>query len=638
MPLKKDLAAAIFTLSLGLGATPLLAQGIVTGSLAGTVQDSTGAVIPGATITAIDKAEGVKHTDTSSGSGEFTLSNLPVGTYTVIISRPGFGDLKLENINIETGKTFGLGVEKLATGTNTETVEVATGRGILETTQAQVTTTFDSEQVESLPTGGGLDQLALLVPGVVGTHSANFSNTNGVGLSSNGQRGRSNNFEIDGQANNDNSVAGEQVFFENEDAIQELEIITNNFGAQYGRNMGSVVNYITKSGTNSIHGSAFEFYTGSWLSSATQGEKSPLYFGYCPAGSNAAFALANACTLPKIPRFTDNTYGGTVGFPILKDKLFGFGSTLFTRDFAGQTVSTSGAAKFPTPAGIAALQAAFPGNPGVAELANFGPYAATGGTVTNTGAIQNIVVTGPTGTTVIVPTSQITRTFNPFNTDQEDLGRLDYNLGNKDRFFLRYFYQKAPNVFAGGSFASGAYYNTGATSHSVGSDWTHAFGPRWVNQVRYNFQQSTFDFDGGGFPNCTIKNLAACPSTFTLSGNSTLAVPAANGSTVGASILALGLATNIPQGRVVKVSQVQDNATWNVGRHSVTFGGEFDYQNSPNVFLPTINGAFIVNGYNNLISNTTTTLSLATGASPNLHFTEPDVAAYLQDDWKITPA
>ncbi len=619
---KNHLAASLVALSMSFGASALHAQGIVTGQIAGTIQDPTGAVIPGATITAINKAEGIKFTETSTGSGEFTLTNLPVGLYTITITRAGFGDLKLDNVNVETGKTFGLGVEKLQTGTATESVEVSTGRGLLETTQAQVTTTFDSEQVEDLPTGGGLDQLALLVPGVVGTHSANFSNTNGVGISSNGQRGRSNNFELDGQANNDNSVAGEQIFFQNEDAVQEIQIITNNFSAQYGRNMGSVVNYLTKSGTNSIHGSAFEFYTGDWLSSYTQAQKSTdSYFNNCPSGSNAAFATANFCTLQRLPRFTDNTFGGTLGFPILKDKLFGFGSGLFTRDYNGATSISSGTRYFPTPAGLAALQAAYPNNPGVAELVNFGPYAAKGGVVTNTGTPTTTTVTY-NGVTTTIPISQITRTFNPNNTDQEDLGRLDYQLDNKDRFFLRYFYQFAPNRFAGGSFPSGAYYNTGATSHSIGSDWTHTFGPRWVNQVRYSFQQSTFNFDGGGFPNCTIKNLSACPSTFTLS----------------APFLSLGLANNIPQGRVVKVTQVQDNATWNIGRHSITFGGEFDYQNSPNVFLPYINGGFTVTSYNNLLANVVSTETLATGASANIHFTEPDVAAYIQDDWKVTPA
>ena len=242
---------------------------------------------------------------------------------------------------------------------------------------------------------------------------------------------------------------------------------------------------------------------------------------------------------------------------------------------------------------------------------------------TTTGATTTQNVTGPGGVIAAnVPFSQVTRTYNPQSFDQEHLGRLDYQMTPKDRFFLRYFYQNAPNVFAGGTFSSGAYYNTGGISHSVGADYTHTFGPRWVNQVRYSFQQSTFTFDGGGFPNCTIKNLSSCPSTLTLS----------------APFLSLGLASNIPQGRIVKVSQVQDNATWNFGRHSITFGGEFDYQNSPNTFLPFINGGFSVSSLNNLVQNVVSTLTLASGASPSIHFTEPDAAGYIQDNWKVTPS
>ena len=115
-----------------------------------------------------------------------------------------------------------------------------------------MSTSFDSVAIQSLPLNTNFDNLALLAPGVVQTHDAGFSNSNGVGISANGQRGRSNNFEIDGQDNNDNNVGGPQVFFGSADAISEIQIITDNFGAQYGRNMGSVVNYVTKSGTNSL--------------------------------------------------------------------------------------------------------------------------------------------------------------------------------------------------------------------------------------------------------------------------------------------------------------------------------------------------------------------------------------------------
>ena len=181
------------------------------------------------------------------------------------------------------GGTSSVGVQHLSVSSSAQEVSVSTAQNLLETSQAQITSTFDTQSITDLPTGGGLDKLTLLIPGVVRTLGDNFSNTNGVGFSSNGQRGRSNNFEIDGQSNNDNSVAGPQFFFRNEDALQELNVITNNYGAQYGRDAGSIVNYITKSGTNSFHGTAFENYFGSWGSSLTQGQKA-VQFGFCAPG------------------------------------------------------------------------------------------------------------------------------------------------------------------------------------------------------------------------------------------------------------------------------------------------------------------------------------------------------------------
>ncbi len=184
----------------------------------------------------------------------------------MVISDSGFSELKIENVVVTSGNSNNLGKQALKVGASTQEVTVEGTQPLLETTQSQVSTTFSSEQIQDLPLGNGFDTVALLVPGTVQTHDNNFSNTNGEGFSSNGQRGRSNNFELDGQSNNDNSVAGPQIFFGNQDAIQELQVITNNFSAQYGRNMGSVINYLTKSGTNSFPRNRFRILERKYLS------------------------------------------------------------------------------------------------------------------------------------------------------------------------------------------------------------------------------------------------------------------------------------------------------------------------------------------------------------------------------------
>jgi len=276
------------------------AQGITTGGLTGEVIDQAGAVLPKTSIIAVNSATGAKVAQTSREDGGFSLLNLPAGTYTVTFSSPGFSDAVLKDVLVNVG-TRELGKVTLKPSSVQTTVEVTTANPIIDINESQVSATFEPEQIASLPLANGFDAVTLLEPGITQTHDNNFSNNSGATFSANGQRGRSNNFEIDGQSNNDNSVAGPQVFFGNQDAISGIQVITNNFSAQYGRNMGTVVNYLTKSGTNHIHGTVFELYSGSWGEAFLQGQKNPL-FGYCAAGEDQT----DGCLPPTLPRFTAN--------------------------------------------------------------------------------------------------------------------------------------------------------------------------------------------------------------------------------------------------------------------------------------------------------------------------------------------
>lgn len=630
-----EFASAVLIVLLWIHAAVAFGQGIVTGSLSGTIADQTGAVIPNATATAVNDTTEMTLEGKTTAEGTFLISNVPVGTYTITISASGFGKATINNVQVVTGNTTSIGKQMLAAGSTSQTVQVQAGAAeLLNTESAQGETILDALQLVTLPVNGGFDDAALVVPGVVATHMDNFSNTNGTGFSANGQRGRSNNFEIDGQSNNDNSVTGPQVFFSNQDAIQEIQVISNNFSAQYGRNMGAVVNYVTKSGSNQFHGSGFEFYTGSWLSSLTQGQKAP-QFGFCSPGESPS----DGCSVPVVPRFVQNNFGGTLGGPILKDKLFFFGSTFWNRTYQGGLRFTSGGNVFPDPTGLQQLQAAFPNNPGVAALVLNGPYAYSIGKPTPIGAPSLLPVTD--GNTIAnIEVSPYQRSLPNYTLDQEQLGRIDYQMTRNDRFYVRYLYQDNPTVPGTGNFASGGFVNVVGTTHSVGADWTHTFTPNVVNQLRYSFQQAKIHFDGGGVPSCTITSFAACPSEVLL----------------GSGLETFGYANNFPQGRVVKVTQVQDNASWSRGRHSLLFGGEFDYQNSPNVYLPNAIGTFnfapgaagipfrnvpgtssaLNNGLTGLLEGVTQT-NLTAGNTTN-HFTEPDVFLYFQDDWKIMPS
>ena len=544
-----------------LGVLPLSiaasAQGIITGSITGDVVDQTGAAIPGASVTAISESTGAAFKALANGQGNFIVSDVALGSYTVTVTETGFGPSRTNHVVVVAGNATSMGRIGLNLGATAQTVQVeADASALINTESSQVETTIDAESVESAPVGGALDDVAMAAPGVVNTHTF-MSNTNGISYSVNGQRSRSNNSEIDGQTNNDTSIGGPSFFFDNQDAIQEVQVLTTSMGAQYGHTMGATVNYITKNGTNTFHGSGFEMYTGSWLSSLMQYQKDP-NFGGC--------AGTSGCKI-QAPKFVQNNWGGTLGGPFWKNKLWGFGSTIFSHTYEGGVVLTSQGAAFPDPTGLSTLKSAFPNNPAVAALTVNGPYASKAGNPTPiASSVTTVPVTDGT-TSANVEVAGYERTFPNAIFDQEHLGRLDFQMTQKDRLYLRYNYQNNPYfpafyLVSAATAAGGGYPNVIPISHEAGGDWTHTFSPSILNQARYAFQQSNIGFYAGAIPTCTITNFNTCTSTVTLGG----------------SLSTYGYGAGLPQGRIIKVNQVQDNVSWNRGRHAITFGGEFDSQ------------------------------------------------------------
>ncbi|HXP39051.1 MAG TPA: TonB-dependent receptor, partial [Candidatus Acidoferrales bacterium] len=417
--------------------TPLIfGQGIVTGSISGTALDPQGAVVGGADVRATQVETNRVFPTTSSNAGVVQLPSLPIGTYTVTVEAKGFSTYKVENVRVEVGKDTSLGSIGLKLGGSAVTVEVEGTAPLVESTTDQLSETFDTKQVASVPLGNTYDSLVLFTPGVSTAGSGGFSNNNGAELSINGQRSRSNNFQLDGQNNNDNTIGGPSIFFGNQDSIAELQVVTN-FDAEYGRNMGGVVNYITKGGTNAFHGTGFEFWQGDHFDSLQNQEKSPLFNGpqglpYCAPGQSPA---AGACEAPVVPFFVQNQFGGTVGGPIKRDKVWFFGSTNFERVRTSGAPFSSTSSLTPDARGIQELQTAFPNNPGVAALAQFGPTTVTLGNPTFS-SIQQVPVTLG-ATSVPIEMGTLTRFLaQPFN-DYEATGRVDFQLTSKDRFFTR---------------------------------------------------------------------------------------------------------------------------------------------------------------------------------------------------------
>src|SRR5215470_16806528 len=364
---------------------------VLKGSMVGTVADQQGAVLSGAQVKATELATGKTLTTSTDSSGTFRFNLITAGAYKIEVSAPHFKTQVETDIVVTAGSERGLGTIKLTVGETSTTVEVTAAAPLIDPTAPQVTNTFSGAVLQSfagIQENQGLDNLALFVPGVASVRDNSFSNTNGgMGFSSNGMRGRNNDQQIDGQNNNDNSVGGPSLFATNAEFVGQYVLITNQFGPEYGRNSGSVVNVITKSGTNAWHGSIFASENNSILNSLSNANKNPNICGTGPGST----------CLTKNPRLNDEFGGFTVGGPMVKNKAFFFGG--FDQEIlSGNNVLSSGNLT-PTPAGLAALAACFPSgiqNDAVNAVTKFGPFGVKGGNpVVNGTPVTGLVAACP---------------------------------------------------------------------------------------------------------------------------------------------------------------------------------------------------------------------------------------------------
>src|SRR6266852_4267896 len=611
-----------------------MAQGIVTGSMSGTVEDPQGAVVTNAKITAKEIATNRVYTGDSSNGGVVALRALPPGTYEVTVEAPNFRTYDNKGVVVNVGAETGLGRIKMEIGAQGETVTVEGTTPLIETNTQQITNTFESEEVKSLPIGNNLDTLTLFAPGVAPAGDAGFSNTNGAGFAVNGQRARGNNFQIDGQNNNDNSIGGPSLFFGNQDAIDQIQVVTQ-YSAEYGRNTGSVVNYITKSGTNNLHGTAYEFWAGNTFSSLDNEEKSPLFSSalgtqFCASGQTTG------CASPKIPRFVDNRFGGTLGGPIVKDKIWFFLSSNIEKQ-RGSALFSTVPGTLPTPNGLAQLAGDFPGSPATALLTAVGPSAIPGASYSQlttpwitttidllTGTYQDCTVTPTPANCFQVEFGQVTRAVSqPFN-DYEGTGRVDFKLSSKDNFFVRYLFQDtlADGINFGLGGAVGDWQSIPGRSQQIGLDWARNINNSFINQVRFSYSRAGFYFNEGSFTGCNKSQPLNCFPEILLLG------------LAPQDQVSFGMASGFPQGRVINVYQLQDNASKQMGSHTLKFGGEISQQRSPNLFLPNNNGVYFFSSFDDIVANNPLQTRLTLG-NPHLPFKEWDLAVYAQDDWRI---
>ncbi len=613
------------TLSIFFSSQAAFAQA-TTGNLRGTVLDPNGQAVPGASVVAKNQATGVSSpTTTTTESGTFFITNLLPGQYSITVTtNSGFKTATISGIAVRLGLETDVPVA-LEVGTASEVVTIVAGADEVAQTTSEVSANFESRKVSELPSnaaGSGIDTLALNVPGVV--PGFGNVNSNGTTLSVNGNRARSNNFTIDGTDNNDLSIGGPSYFVSNTELVQEFQIITNNFSAQYGRNQGAIVNIITKAGTNDFRGSAFIYHRNSRaLDSLTN--------------------LENRIVGRERPdKFISNTFGGVFGGPIIRNKAFFFGS------FQGIRQAQNLTARGNNPAILASefsrLQAAFPGNAairaittqGAFALSNFGTVrprtdltAAQANTricISATPAINCVVGGNETG---FFAAATPEREFSLPFTQNEFSIRGDWNITDKDNVSVRYLWQDSVTTNSlGGS--NGFTGDVPARSKNLSGFYTRQISGRAVNSFQATFQQLSVRFGGG----CTDPLTGCIPDPAEIGEAYTNIAFAGVAGLSGSTLQGIGGATNLPQGRIVDVNQFSDKIAWNVGSHALNFGVDFRYLKNSVPFLPNINGTVRYGSLASLVTNVPTSVTLAAGQS-DLAYTQFDQFYFVQDDWRV---
>jgi len=530
-----------------------------TGAITGTITDPSGAVVPNATVKATSVATQAKRTATTNSNGLYTLSALPPGQYDLSVSATNFAPFT-RRVNVSVGSRNEISMQVNLASTST-TVEVVAGGGgtQVETQSSELSQVVNSQQVAQLPslTRNPYDFAALSGNVAEDSQNPNLVPPRGAnGLTINGQRASSTDILLDGAENVNLYTAsvGQQVPL---DSVQEFRVTTSSFAAEYGRASGGVVNVATKAGSNSLHGSAYEFNRLSALASNTFDN--------------------NANGVAKSP-FTRNQFGYSLGGPIVKNTLFFFNSTEWTRvrstanqlayvldpAFVAQTSANTQA--YFNEFGHLKPGVAQRGVLSKADLVNLGIAGGTGGAfdaLPNSLPVLDLVQYGvPTDVGGGIPQ-------NTWNS----VARVDYNLTDKTQMFGRYavFHD---NLFPG-TVSNNAYAGFDTGQHDLNQNAlfsiTHIFSANLLSSTKLSFNRLT-ELQP---INQLIPNLY-----YTLGGQVTIN----SQTTTMPGYLPSSTANSLPFGGPQNVAQIAQDMTWTRGPHQFKFGAQYVYTRDNRVF------------------------------------------------------
>ncbi len=516
------------------------------GGIQGTVTDTTGAAISQAQVRVVSDATGLERTVNTDEAGNYTVTELPLGDYTVTTSKAGFSTNTTKGVRVAVSTNQRVDV-KMQPGQVQEKVEVSADVPIIETTSNTLGGVIDEKQAADIPVSGrDFTKLLTLVAGANADPSSVNDAPGSFGIFTiNGNRGRSNNYLLDGTDMNDGyrndpaineaGVFGTPATLLPIDAVAEMGILSN-MEAEYGRNSGGVVNIVTKSGTNKLHGAGFEYFRNSALDARN-------YFNAKPNPQNG---------------FHNNQFGVSAGGPLIKDRTFWFGAWEGWREYG----SLPNVASVPTQARVNNyVTNNGPVNPAIAKLLQRNPW----------GIALPAIGDDPTDP-LSNKTVQVADRFS--NRVDSVIVKLDHHLGGHDRHDLltgRYFFgdsdQSFPFALGGGTTIPNYNTVTPTRVQVVSLSYTHIWTPKLVMEVRGGFNR----FAEGFFPQDSDFNPASIGLNNTV-GPQDYGLPLI---VIKDGTSALGANNSIPRHRFDTNLQYFTNFSYNTGKHNWKFGYEF---------------------------------------------------------------
>jgi outer membrane receptor protein involved in Fe transport len=601
--LMKFLSTLVLLLMLAcLSAVPLAAQ-TFRGTILGTVTDPNGAVVPGARVMAKNVGTGIQRGTFTDADGNYTISELPIGTYEVSVEQSGFQASRVTNVVVEVSSEKRVDVALLVAGADT-VVTVAEAAQV-ETTNNTLGGTITGKAVSDLPINGrDFTKFLVLVPGATGDPSGATDSPGSFGLfSANGNRGRSNNYLLDGTDMNDGyrnlpaineaGVFGTPATILPVEAIAEAAILSN-FEAEYGRNSGAIVNLVTKSGTNEFHGSAFEFFRNNALDARN-------FFNFKPDSQTA---------------FRNNQFGGALGGPIIRNKTFFF----FAYEGQRERVGLNSVARVPDPREIAALGG--PTNPVIAQLLARNPWPLPNNPVPLFDPSPNLFVT--------------TRALNDVDSL---IAKIDHSFNENNQLTGRYFFgtsdQSFPLAIQSGNVLPGFNTVTPTTVHLVSLSYLKIFSSTKLNEMRFGYNR----FDEGFFPEDSDFDPRSIGLNTGIQGAQDFGLPfirIRNDPAFGGSSLAsLGATLSVPRARIDTNWHFIDNVAWKLSKHDLKFGYEFRRTYVSAFFDAGYRGRLDFASLEDFLSGTLDGGRAARGDSRRNTF-QNSHAAYLQDTFRVT--